>query len=407
MAGEVPAPTAIDYPMTAGHLEIEAMKNGVEDVWIAISHLKHTLNHLHNFNTIRFTDDYETTLRYNLDFIYQNIARIPARMTAVVLERKNQLDAFKKDQLAVEEKLAAAVARERELVADAEAFEKTKEMANNKMIEAIKLLRAVKTREKFIERRAANRKMEQVPEGLLDMQANAEVGNEAEAAIAAAEGETGRSGGFTSSTKIPLPPLKNETYGRRDRRPVESTEKLPVEEFNLGADAAAEDAAEAADAVTRMDWLMECLTIGSKTKTTIMERDMPPSDPEMTSNISSDVELMQSWRDGTAAREERLWDREVIVSSREKQLSDRLSTCVAREKKLEHTKKHMKTKQIQQITFEKERIDKWFRKLLEEGVDWMEERLCVMRVIIDMTNVISELESMETKIRNEGVGVGS
>lgn len=234
-------PGMSDYPMTAGHLEIQAVNEAVKDVANAILSLKKVIKDLPS----PLSQDYQTILINSLESVSRNILRFPDCLTSLLVRRKAGLDATRKDRdaaaetlRAAEEKMAAAEAKEMKMVVNTGASEHNKAMADAKMKKATDLLRAVEIREQLIadrERRVARLEEEQALEDL-NHGANAAMEDEAEAAAAEARESrhsTGPIMGLTAALedeKIPpnleLPPARQHVLLSRDTAIASKEEEL-------------------------------------------------------------------------------------------------------------------------------------------------------------------------------------
>lgn len=218
-------PGTTEYPMTTGHLEIQAVKEAVKEVSNAVLSLKNIIKALPS----QVSQDHQNILNKNLEGVSRQILRFPDCLTSLLLRRKAGLDATSKDRdaaaetsRAAEEKMAAAEAKETEMVAKTEAFEGDKNLADKKMKEATELLRAVETREKLVagrERRVVGLEEEQALEEL-NHGANAAMEDGAEAAAAEAR-ERGHPTspviGITAAVandKFPPPAIEHVLLGR-------------------------------------------------------------------------------------------------------------------------------------------------------------------------------------------------
>ena len=353
----IPDPGVDDYSMTAGHLEIQAVNEAVREISDAILTLKDIVSGLPS----ELSGDHQTLVQNNLDFVSGRIVRFPDRLTTLLVQRKAELDALKKTRYAAAEtlgaaqqRMAAAESREIELVADAEAFEGNKKMADEKMHEVAELLRAVETREKLVarrERKVGNLEEEAKFERILSLGADATMEDEDEALAAVAiESESS-----TSSSEILTIAVEKLRVGGRKSIGVKSEEEQVIKDLNLGADAALADAAEAAEAEARET---ERLTNMSKRLSPAVENGETHAGLDNRSNTHSASERVSLRQDALAAKEERLWHREVIVSSREGQLQ-------AREKLLES----MKLAQFKLVANWRAQVDDTYNDLEAEGED--------------------------------------
>lgn len=210
-SSKVSDPGVSDYPMTTGHTEIQAVNEAAREVSNAVLSLKNFIEDLPS----QSSQDHQTILHNNLEGVSRGLSRFPDCLTSLLVRRKADLDATRKDKdvaaetlRAAEEKMMAAEAKQMELVLKTETFGRDKDVADEKMEEATELLRAVETREKLVagrERRVVRLEEEQALEDL-HHGANAAMEDEAEAAAAEAR-ESERS---TSQIIRPAAVVKNE-----------------------------------------------------------------------------------------------------------------------------------------------------------------------------------------------------
>lgn len=210
-SSKVSDPGVSDYPMTTGHAEIQAVNEAAKEVSNAVLSLKNFIEDLPS----QSSQDHQTILHNNLEGVSRGLSRFPDCLTSLLVRRKADLDATRKDKdvaaetlTAAEEKMMAAEAKQMELVLKTEAFGRDKDVADEKMEEATELLRAVETREKLVagrERRVVRLEEEQALEDL-HHGANAAMEDEAEAAAA----EARESERWTSPIIRPGAAVKNE-----------------------------------------------------------------------------------------------------------------------------------------------------------------------------------------------------
>lgn len=274
---EVPNSGTTKYPMTTGHLEIQAVNEAVKEISNAILSLKNLIRDLPS----QLSQDHHTILHNNLESVSREILRFPQCLTSLLVRRKAGLDATRKDRdaaaenlRAADETMAAAGAKEMELVAKTEAFERDKNAADERMKEATELLRAVETREKLV--------------------------------------------------------------AGRERRVVGLEEEQALEDLNHGANAAMEDEAEAAAAEARESVHSTSPTIGLKAA---VENKKIPTALEKVSNFPPASQHVLEGRDAAiAAKEEELWHRDNNLAFRETNLHLRETALFAREQLLEQMK---------------------------------------------------------------------
>ena len=274
---EVSDPGTSHFPMTAGHLEIQAINEAVKEVSNAFLSLKNIMKDLPS----QSSEDHRPIIHRNLECVSRGILRFPDRLTSLFLRRKAELDAIRKDRdaaaetlRAAEEKMASAKAKEMDLVAKTEAIDRDRSLTEQKMKKATEMLMAVEAREKLV--------------------------------------------------------------GGRERR-VESLEEVQaLEELNHGANAALEDGADAAAAEARE---VNHSTSPSIRLAAAVENDKFLTGPERISNAHSAIEHVLLGRNiGITAKEDELWHRENTLAFREINLHHREATLYAREQLLEHMK---------------------------------------------------------------------
>lgn len=266
-----------DFPMTAGHLEIQAVKEAANEVSNAVLSLKNVVEKLPS----QASQDHRTALNKNLEDVSSGILQFPDRLTSLLLRRKAGLDATMKDRDAAaetlrlaERKMVAAEAKEMELIAKTEAIDRDRNLLEEKMKEAGEMLMAVEAREKLV--------------------------------------------------------------GGRERRVESSEEEQALEELNHGANAALEDEADAAAAEARE---VEYSTSPSMGFPTTAENENFPPSLESISNTQPARQHVLLGRDtALAAKEVELWHRENILAFRETNLHHRETALFAREQLLEHMK---------------------------------------------------------------------
>ncbi|KAL9066299.1 MAG: hypothetical protein Q9161_007675 [Pseudevernia consocians] len=184
-------PEPSEFPMTTGHLEIQAVNEAVKKISNALLNLKNVIKDLPS----QLSQGHHTILNNDPEGVSRDVLRFPDCLTSLLVRRTAELDATRKDRdaaaetlRAAEVKMVAAEAKQSKLVAKTEAFERDKIVADEKMTEAAELLRAVETREKLVagrERRVARLEEEQALEDL-SCGANAAMEDGAEAAAAEA-----------------------------------------------------------------------------------------------------------------------------------------------------------------------------------------------------------------------------
>ncbi len=311
-------PAAGQHPLTANQLELQAVISAVKEVKDAITDLKTIINSLHHDQNMRLSQNNESILLNYLNLASQRISLFSDRLTALEARRKADVDATKivreeavRALEAAQNRLHTVWQRENTLVVDAEVLDLNMKMADEKTREAVALVRTVVKREELVtarERGVTNREeREALLKGVLNTCVDTimeDVAPEEETQAAAAPANKDKN----SAVQRKMPPTAAEDglVAGREQGVVRSGEEQALAELNFGADAAMEDAADAAAAAAR--WNGHPIRPGSVL--------IPPvGDP------NREPTLMRWWRgELIALKEERLWQREVIVSSREGQL---------------------------------------------------------------------------------------
>lgn len=274
---EISDPGSSEFPMTTGHLEIQAVNEAVKKISNALLSLKNLIKDLPS----RSSQGHHTILQNNLEGVSRDVLRFPDCLTSLLVRRTAELDATRKDRevaaetlRAAEEKMVAAEAKQMELVAKIEAFARDKIVAGERMKEAAELLRAVETREKLV--------------------------------------------------------------AGRERRVVRLEEEQALEDLSSGANAAMEDGAEAAAAEAREN---EQSVSPSARLTAAVNNDMFPTGLEkMTTTHPARGHVLLGRDTAIAAREEGLWHRENNLAFKETNLHHRETALFAREQLLEQMK---------------------------------------------------------------------
>ena len=407
--------------MPDGQIEIQVLWHAVKEMSIASLRLKSAIDNLHSYSSTRLPPDCEEHLRFNIDHFCRIASQISDQMFLLMMMREDGLAAIQRDRLvakgdkdeaavllrAATTRMAETEAKERALMADAEALEthkkKFKEMTNG----AVNIIRR---RDMIVAgryRRIINLEEEKVLEKLL----NAVAGDTAEPATKeatreggsttgpsetldiAAKGELdadGQPGTVQSTEKQAIRDMKPFQYApkaavielekspnpgdvlttavedvpgsQRVRIVIESDEDQALRELNSGADAAIEDAAEAAAAVARMKGRCTSRLIQSRAAAGTSESGL---DTEKTSNTSpvKEEERYRLQNEVLTAREERLWDRDIIVSSLEMILDARTAAILDCERRFEA----MKHCHLELLRKEKELVNDWFDYLSVEA----------------------------------------
>ncbi len=270
-------PGPSEFPMTAGHLEIQAVNEAVKEMSNAVISLKNLIKDLPS----QSSQDHQTVLHDNLERVCRDALRFPDCLTSLLVRRTAELDATRKDRdaaaetlRAAEEEMAAAEAKQMDLMTKTRAFERGKKAADEKMKEAAELSRAVETREKLV--------------------------------------------------------------AGRERRVVRVEEEQALDDLNRGANAAMEDGIEAAAAEARENGDS---TSPSVRLAAAVENEWFPADLEKISNAYPASGHVFLGRDtAVAAKEEELWHRENDLAFRQTNLHHRETALFAREQLLEHMK---------------------------------------------------------------------
>ncbi len=315
--------------MTAGQLELQAVISAVTEVKDAITDLKTIINSLYHDQNKILTQNNERILLNYFNLASQSISLFSGRLTALEARRKADVDATKitreeavRALEAAQNRLHMVWQRENALVADGEALDLNMKMADEKTREAVALLRTVVKREELVtarERGVTNREeREALLKGVLNTCVDTimeDVTPEEETQAAATPANKDKSSAV--QRKIPPTAAEDGVVAGREQGVVRSGEEQALAELNFGADAAMEDAADAAAAAAR--WNGHPIRPGSVL--------IPPvGDP------NRELTLMPWWRgELLMLKEERLWHREVIVSSREGQLLAREAELRTRE----------------------------------------------------------------------------
>ena len=274
---KVSDPTTSDLPMTAGHLEVQAVKEAAKEVQNSILSLKNIIENLPS----QASHDHLTVLHKNIEGVSQDISQLPDKLTSLFLRRKAELDATIKDRDAAaetlrvaESKMAAAKAKEMEMAAKAEVINRHVNLSEEKMKQANEMLKAIETREKLV--------------------------------------------------------------AGRERRVESSEEEQALDELNHGANAALEDEADAAAAEARE--IKASSTIPNTGFATAVPNAIFPPSLESTCNThpARQPVLPGSMDTAIAAKEQELYHREYTLAFRETNLHHRETALFARERLLEY-----------------------------------------------------------------------
>lgn len=305
------------YPRTAVHLEIQTVKHAVTEISNAILTVKGMINDL---PLSQLSEHQQGVMKNNLEFVSGLIQRFPGRLTSLAAIRKREVDGLIKHRRIFAERLAAVDSKEKQLVVEAEAFQANRNTATAKMKEGVKMLRAAEKKEKLLacrERRVVGLEEKRVLEKFLNPGTDGATDDDADAGV--------------------------EVIVDRERRVEKSEEEKAIDDLNLGADVAIEDAAEAAAAEKRV---IARLNSSSKKPTPAAENgETSPTDlqeQQSNANHSSSSERYLLGPDTIAAKEERLWQREAHLTSQEFYVEIREAAVIKGEQLLARLKKaHM------------------------------------------------------------------
>lgn len=374
------------YPMTAGHLEIQAVKNAVRETSNAILTVKSIINDL---PLSRLSLEQQGYIENNLEDVSGRIQQVPEVLTRLLIVRTEEVARLIRDRTIVKDTMQknlaavglkveqmrareeALLRKEKELIVEAEAFQANRNTADAKLKEAVELFRAAEKKEKLLacrERRLVGLEEKQVLTKFLNPSADGAADEKAEAdpAIASEDDES-----WPEWCEKPSADAEVELVADRERRVEKPVEQKAVGEMNLGADAAMEDAAEAAAAERRVMRRPNRPTKNSTTAAEIGETwptDLERQSSNTTLTSSRDRDLLGP--DTIAAKEERLWQRETHLASkefyvrnREADVRNREAAVLEREKLL----KHFKTDQTQLIQIWRTEIEqlngKWKKQV--------------------------------------------
>ncbi|CAF9928788.1 hypothetical protein IMSHALPRED_007736 [Imshaugia aleurites] len=281
------------YPMTAGHVEIQAVNEAVKKVSHAVLSLKNVIKDMPS----QCSQEHQPISLDVLEDVCQSILQVPDCLTSLLVQRKAELESTSKDRdaaaealRATEEKMAAAESKRTELVVAAKALERDKSACDKKMKEAVCLLQAVETREKLV--------------------------------------------------------------AGRERRVVRMEEEQAFEDLNHGANAAMEDEAEAAAAEARESERSPSPNTGSTTAA-VTSANLPADLEQIPTFPPAEQNVLLRTSTTLAAKAEVLWHRENHLAFRETTLQHRETALFAREQLLAR----MKTAQIQLAENWKAQVD--------------------------------------------------
>ena len=270
-------PGLSEFPMTAGHLEIKAVNEAVKEISNALLSLKDLIKDLPS----QFSQDHQTILHNNLERVCRDALRFPDCLTSLLVRRTAELDATRKDRdaaaetlRAAKEKMAAAEAKQMDLMTKTRAFERGKNAADEKVKGAAELSRAVETREKLV--------------------------------------------------------------AGRERRVVRLEEEQALNDLNRGANAAMEDGIEAAAAEAREDGHSTSPSI--RLAAAGENEWFPAGPEKISNAHPARGHVFLGRDTAVAAKEEELWHRENNLAFRETNLHHRETALFAREQLLEHMK---------------------------------------------------------------------
>lgn len=271
---ELSDPGLSAFPMTAGHHEIQAVKEAERRVLNAILSLKKVINDL----PPQLSDAHQKILHNQLEAVSRGLSQFPDRLTSLLVRRKAELDAIIEDRAAAaqtlrvaEEKMAAAEAKQMELVMKSKAVDPN---AREKMKKAAEMLTAVEEREKLV--------------------------------------------------------------SERERRVDSLEEEQAFAELNRGADAALEDLADAVAAEARLRQRSTSPIAGLTAAMENAKLDTGLGNISHTHPARAHVRLERETT--IVAKEEELWHRETHLESRESNLHHREAALFDRERLLEQIK---------------------------------------------------------------------
>lgn len=290
---ELSGPGLSDFPMTAGHHEIQAVKEAERRVLNAILSLKKVINDL----PPQLSDAHQKILHNQLEGVSRGLSQFPDRLTSLLVRRKAELDAIIEDRAAAaqtlrvaEEKMAAAEAKEMELVMKSKAVDPDGSVTEEEIEEANEMLTVVEAREK----------MKKAAEMLTAVEEREKLVSERERSVDSLE------------------------------------EEQAFAELNRGADAALEDLADAVAAEAR---LRQRSTSPIAGLTAAMENAKLDTGLENISHTHPARAHVHLERETTiAAKEEELWHRETHLESKESNLHHREAALFDRERLLEQIK---------------------------------------------------------------------
>lgn len=291
---EVSDPGLSRFLTTAGHHEIEAVKEAVRRVLNAILSLKKVIADL----PPQLSEAHQKILHNQLEGVSRSLSQFPDRLTSLLVRRKAELDAIIEDRdaaaetlRAAEEKMAGAEAKEMELAIQNKATDRHSSITEGEIEEANYTLTVAEAREK----------MKEAAEMLTAVEAREK--------------------------------LVSERERRVDRL---EEEQAFATELNRGADAAMEDAAEAAAAEARQRERLKSPIVGL---TAAMENARLDAGLEDTSNKHPARINVPSERDtAIAVKEQELWHRDNNLVFRENNLHHSETTLSDRERLLEQAK---------------------------------------------------------------------
>lgn len=366
--------------MTAGHLEIQAMRHAVREITNVISTVKGIINHV---PLPGLSEDQHGAIERNLESFSGLIQQFPGHLTTIVVMRKEQVDELIRDRHTVAKfgevlqmRLAAVDSEEKQLVVEAEAFQANRKAAAAKMKEAVKMLRAAEKKEKLLacrERRVVGLEEKRVLEKFLNPGTDGAADDEADAdPVISSEDESS-----TSSSEILSADAGVELVMDSERRVEKWQEEKAVHDLHFGADATIEDAAEAAAAERRVMERPNSPT--KKPARPAAENDGETSPADLEKQQSHTTHASSSERDllgpdTIAAKEERLWQRETHLASQEFYVQNREAAVLRRERLLAELKRaQMQVLQDSAAQFERlhqeveEEVEQMKLALYEQG----------------------------------------
>ena len=348
--------------MIAGHIEIRAV---TEDISIDLIRLKDLIAD----QSSQLPQDEKAVLYNMVESVSQRMGQMPDKLQTIWVQWKAGLDAAKKaNQLAIEslkERMKEVNQREIDLAKDAEKFEENKRLAEEKLREVVGMFRAVEKKEKLVamrERRVANleefdafnKSLKFGMDGAVDDESEVDivVGKDLPIAAAKVKGNgcsiCSSKGTFGSPEKKPVVDRDPSVESSNEEQVFEQLDldvdgtmehaadaaAAQAKEYFVGADIALEDLANAAAAHERE---IDRLNRPGKNESPLAQVEnavetpttAPEKRPDDGTRSNGDPAFLRE--ESLAAREESLWNRDVVISSREKQIWGREHSVSASE----------------------------------------------------------------------------